>query len=406
MIDPKNGEHRGGAEGEPLQLALAFIESQADLQEMRQQVLADTLARIRHAAPVAVSNKNLLFRIAALTFRQRIAAAIVLTLGGLSLWIVLSVFGGFTSVTYAQVAEQIRALRTVSWNETVSGGASPMRLTIKTYCMEPSHVRMEIGQGMAVTIIDQASGKSLVLNGLTRTAELMQIQTTGVPAPMQDTAAYFRNLAEQKGEPIEDRVIGDITARGFRTTSFGFPTSLWVDPKTKRPLMVESTVTMGGQEMKLRMTDFVFDAPLEQSLFSLQPPPGYKVSQIHPMVIVIDLEQNVTTLLRYYSAENGGSFPPSLNDILQLTKMVSPHMSNGQFDDDGQKIISALGAMTGSMMFLSQGTDYGYTPQGVKLGDAGKRVFWYLNKDTKTYRAIYGDLHAADIAAAELPIKK
>jgi hypothetical protein len=223
---------------------------------------------------------------------------------------------------------------------------------------------------------------------------------------MQDPVAFFRDLAEHSGEPIEDRRIGDISAKGFRTTSFGFPTSLWVDPRTKKPLMVESTVTMGKQEMKVVLTDFVFDAPLDPLLFSTDPPPGYKLTQGRPMVVVIDLEQNVLTILKYYTAANRGSFPPSLSDTIDLAKMVSPHMTAGQFDDDGQKILSALGAMTGSMMFLKQGKDYAYTPETAKLGDADKIVFWYLKKEAKTYRAIYGDLHAADIAAADLPVKK
>ena len=41
--------------------------------------------------------------------------------------------------------------------------------------------------------------------------------------------------------------------------------------------------------------------------------------------------------------------------------------------------------------------------EGVKLGDADKIVFWYQPKGKETYRAVFGDLHAADVAADRLP---
>ena len=47
--------------------------------------------------------------------------------------------------------------------------------------------------------------------------------------------------------------------------------------------------------------------------------------------------------------------------------------------------------------------DYGYKPEGVKLGDADKVLFWYKPKGKETYRALFGDLHAADVTADQLP---
>jgi outer membrane lipoprotein-sorting protein len=52
----------------------------------------------------------------------------------------------------------------------------------------------------------------------------------------------------------------------------------WVDPATKLPLGIEvtfqSTDPMVGQ-MTSVLSDFILDAPLEQSLFSADPPEGY-----------------------------------------------------------------------------------------------------------------------------------
>jgi hypothetical protein len=235
-------------------------------------------------------------------------------------------------------------------------------------------------------------------------------KTTGAPEvpsdPMQDPAAFFRNLAAQNGEPIEDRQINGVTAKGFRTKSFGFPASLWVDPATKMPLRVEIEFTMGKQKMNAVMSDFVFDAPLDDRLFSLDPPQGYTLKDATPLVVDTDLGDAVVTMLGAYAAASGGTFPASLTDSTDLAKMLAGHMKNGQFDDGGRKLMTSLGVVMGTMISLKQGTDYDYTPDGVKLGESDKRIFWYHQKEKNTYRAIDGDLHITDVAPADLPITK
>jgi len=55
------------------------------------------------------------------------------------------------------------------------------------------------------------------------------------------------------------------------------------------------------------------------------------------------------------------------------------------------------------IFMLERKADYGYKADGVKLGDANKIIFWYKPKDKQTYRALFGDLHAADVSADQLP---
>jgi hypothetical protein len=397
-------------EADSLQRVLTAINRQVDQQEPSDQILTDTLAKMRQAADARpTSTKNFLFRITTMTLPQKIAAAVALTLGGLTLWLVFSVFGGFGNITYAEVAQQIRAAHTMSWIDTVSGGRMAQPMTMKTLCMEPGHVRMEMPNGMGEMIMDKTTGKTLILTAAVKTAQVFEVKNPGAePNPTEDPEAYFRNLAEQHGEPIEDRQIGDIKAKGFRIESLGYPTTLWVDPTTKLPLIVESTVTMGQQQMKVVMTNFVFDAPMDESLFSLQPPPGYRVTRMPPMTVVVDVERNAITLLRYYSARSGGTFPASLTDIGELSRFIGQRDAgkDGELDADSENAAAASGGLMVTLGRLKQGTDYDYTPQGVKLGESNKRIFWYYKKDAQVYRAIYGDLHAADIAAADLPIKK
>ena len=47
--------------------------------------------------------------------------------------------------------------------------------------------------------------------------------------------------------------------------------------------------------------------------------------------------------------------------------------------------------------------EWSYTGQGIKLGDAGKAIFWYKPKGSETYRVIYGDLTVKDVSSENLP---
>jgi hypothetical protein len=58
------------------------------------------------------------------------------------------------------------------------------------------------------------------------------------------------------------------------------------------------------------------------------------------------------------------------------------------------------------MIFLQKfefGGKWSYAGKGVKLGEADKVILWYQPEGSNTYRAIYGDLKAADIAQENLP---
>jgi hypothetical protein len=56
------------------------------------------------------------------------------------------------------------------------------------------------------------------------------------------------------------------------------------------------------------------------------------------------------------------------------------------------------------ILMLERKGDHGYKADGMKLGDANNKIiFRYKPKDKQTYRALFGDLHAADVSADQLP---
>jgi len=48
-------------------------------------------------------------------------------------------------------------------------------------------------------------------------------------------------------------------------------------------------------------------------------------------------------------------------------------------------------------------SNWHYAGADVKFGDAEKAIFWYRPEGAETYRVIYGDLSAKDVAAENLP---
>jgi hypothetical protein len=54
-------------------------------------------------------------------------------------------------------------------------------------------------------------------------------------------------------------------------------------------------------------------------------------------------------------------------------------------------------------MFLAVNKGWKYAGKGVKLGDAQTPVFWYVPKDSKQGRVVYGDLSARDVPVDQLP---
>jgi hypothetical protein len=49
--------------------------------------------------------------------------------------------------------------------------------------------------------------------------------------------------------------------------------------------------------------------------------------------------------------------------------------------------------------------DYGYRPEGAQLGDADRILFWYRPARATKSRALYADLHWADLSTDQLPKK-
>ena len=112
-------------------------------------------------------------------------------------------------------------------------------------------------------------------------------------------------------------------------------------------------------------------------------------------------EKAAEAFLRIFAVKTGGTFPVRLDDFSEFDK-VFPKKEVGVLPD-----AETLGAVQSVARLLMATKNlkggYGYKPDGVKLGDADKILFWYRPEGATQYRALFGDLHAADVTEDKLP---
>jgi outer membrane lipoprotein-sorting protein len=382
-----------------LETSLAALRSETIPPGPSARTVADTLSALRRAE----ARPKLWQRVIHMTLTQKIAAAVALTLGGLTLYFLLSLFGGFASVSYAQVADQIRAVRSMTCTVTIQGtDPNKPAVSMRMMFMDPDKTRMQMPGTRMVVITDAAAHRVLMLNDSDKTATTTDFSTTNTPATRPtdqklDLIEQFKNLANGESAPAPDRQIGQVRAKGFHILQRGYDAIVYADPKSGVPIEIDFEHLPGADHVS--MSDFQFDANLDPALFSVTPPDGYKVVN-QKMTVNFDLAENVAPLLKAYAAHKDGQFPPQLTDWAELIKTLHP---DPKLDPDAQKIFSDMGTLTALLPQYHRGTQWDYLPTGVKLGDADKIVFWYQPKGSTTYKAVYGDLRIAEVTADQLP---
>jgi len=104
------------------------------------------------------------------------------------------------------------------------------------------------------------------------------------PRPEANFYARFAAISTEKLTAIPEKQLDGVTVVGFQETeAFTYVTvvrTYWINKSTRLPVRIdamathEGTVVGGGS-----LTNFVFDAPLDEALFSTEPPAGYTVRE-------------------------------------------------------------------------------------------------------------------------------
>jgi outer membrane lipoprotein-sorting protein len=399
------------------------------------ETLDRTLAALQAAASspktTLIPGRKVMFTI------LKMAAALVVAAGG------LFYLGGphlaGAPVTFEEVAQKLGNAHTFAYLMTMELPNAKTPVKVRLLFKEPGLLRSEaVPASGPVLILDQPAHKRLMLNPAAKSAVLLEGKLPGEPEGAgQDLAVSeaenLRKLAQKKGEPAGEKQIGKVRAQGFRVKEPqgyvvqlelrhpdaqvqgfrvkeppGYEQVIWVDPQTRLPVQIEISGTFGGgQTFHNTISDFQLDPKLDDSLFSLQPPQGYALQKV-------DLtggddkddgtpETAVAKILRMYAEKSGGHFPKRIDDWVDIGEKFKDEKPQGPSDSKAKMMRLINLVVRVQILLLHSKGEYGYKPEGVKLGDAGKVLFWYKPKGKETYRAIFGDLHIADLAADQVP---
>jgi outer membrane lipoprotein-sorting protein len=369
-----------------------------------EQTITRTLAALRLAASQPVIMPQERRRVMFTTLK--IAGALIAAAGG------LFYFTGFPpaeATVFAEAAQKLQKAQTLSFRMTMKIGGEDTPVTSRIIYKAPALVRSETEpRGGPTSVMDLASGKALFLDPAQKWALLLEGQPAQGGQPRRDSVASMienmRRLGEKEGEPAGEKVIGDVRARGFRVKEGVEDITVWVDPKSRIPVLIESTGHIGTTAFRSTMADIQLDVDVDNALFSLDPPAGYTLRKAGAQLIM-NPEDAVVRVLRAYAEGAGGTFPDRLDNLPAFKKAFSARKAESKSGLYAEAMELAT-AMARVAVFPYELKDrYGYKADGAKLGDAAKILFWYKPEAQTRYRAVYGDLHVGDVDADQLPEK-
>lgn len=306
-----------------------------------------------------------------------------------------------STITFAQVIEPILNARTVIFDFIIGDEeTSPVMHEI----VVGTRIRRTISNIKGMTqIIDLESGKMLVLNDGAKTATYIDIK-----GELQErTRGYIefvrKILMELKDNP-NVKELGEQEFDGRKAIGFAGPNeevSIWADPKTAVPIRVELRL---GQLFVI-LKNFKFDVPIDDSLVSMDVPPGY--TEEAEVDFSGATEQDFIESLRIWAEVLlDGNFPDAIgteNYMKQIPLIGEKLAQSGLSEDEAAKLGMTLPRGMFFLQLLETEGKLHYAGKGVKLGDADTAIFWYQPKDSTTYRVIYGDLSVKEVTPENLP---
>jgi hypothetical protein len=385
---------------EDLLLSELFTNISADMANRQQRVLeaVESCCLPKQSKPLLIWRTIMRSRITKFA-----AAAAIIVAALLGIHFIGNPLG--SNVTFAQVIQPILNAQTAVL-DIIVGNELDNGPVIHDMVMG-SRIRRTLSNAPdVVSIIDLGSGKILVL--IAPTKEAVYIDLKGLPSipnymeRLRNVIAGLQEHPQFKVEKLGERDIAGQRLIGFRAKHPKAEITIWADPETALPVRIEQNE---GQ-MNVICKNIQFDLAMEESLFSMDVPEGYKLQQTE-----IDLqgstEQDFIEGLRVRAEVLGaGQLPDSVavEDYIKEAPAIGKKLGElGLSEKEQADLGMKLGRHLLFIRFFKGEGEWHYAGKGVKLGEADKAIFWYQPKDSPTYRVIYGDLSVKDVAPENLP---
>lgn len=367
------------------------------------QLIAATLRALRETGHP--QSRSILFIPRTKTMKFVTTAAGLLITVGLATLLALSF--QTPASAFGQAIKQVREARSISYVDlmTVKGQEDPIRTRV--FIAEDGRQRHEmLGMGGAhVTISDASGNRRLTLIEDLKLA-IVNDQTKGEPREnagrdFLEWLQALKNLGDRPDKVLGQKELEGKRVSGFVATQGNYTFTMWVDQAIGQPVRIEYDSPVNGSDYHVAMTDLRFDARVDESLFRLDVPAGYKVQQSAPVPAVPGGETSIIEALRGYTKRDGGKFPHSLSDWGPWCVLFSKDSRDGTVDPETTRVMAHLGSILPFLVSMAK-TDYAYLGAGKTVAQKDAIVFWYKKPDG-TYRAIFGDLSVRDIPVEKLP---
>jgi len=350
--------------------------------------------------------------------------------------IVIGVFVGFGiftetgSVSWAQVREQVAAVRAVMYKAKVNAteNGQPSQLQIEATLADEHGTRMDAYMG------DQLLGTSFTLADTKTHIYIMPSQKKYIEV------ALTEEIRIENGDPkliveaflggdykkLGRREINGVTVEGVQSNDVspteGVPggaglmegleglstkvtSSLWVDVATGWPVEITFDITdeNGGEQMTIVVSDFQWDAQIDPTAFASVIPESYELMY---KVNAENLEEGNQLVegLKYFAQINDGKYPAklSIRDVVgEIGNIYRAKSGDSSFQiDDSQVSTLKYGAQYFGTL-QTEGKEPVYNGAAVTAADVDKVLLrWKL--DDGRYRVIFGDLRVEDVSAGRL----
>ena len=141
------------------------------------------------------------------------------------------------------------------------------------YVDEAHHrIRQEWEEGSIVNIFALKEHKGLMLMPDAKTAIRLDIDHLPKERSPEDMLAGLKKMQESGAEDLGEKEIQGQKLHGFRSSEKDgetiTETTVWADPKTKMPIVVEKTISNGLLPMHLTMSEFEWNWPIDEAAFS------------------------------------------------------------------------------------------------------------------------------------------
>jgi len=279
--------------------ATAIVERamSAVVSDGQRRLTAGARAEVIHPSLLARSLKN--WRWIMRSRVSRVAAAVVLAvaIGGVTLWF----HAGGSTPAFADFIAPILEAKTARFKLTAEVKGPPATtITSEVMVLDAARSRQEtemtaqgttneekLNKAKWVMITDWGRGKGISFDTGTKRAMVITLaHQSKEQIGQQDIFGWFRSVLldardkpDVKREPLGEKEIDGRRAIGFRVSNSGIVITLWGDPKTGLPVRAEMTMAM-FPNVKTTMSNFEFNVRLDESLFSVEPPPGYALQNI------------------------------------------------------------------------------------------------------------------------------